>query len=178
VAVKGPGASGGVPPWHHPGVNLEEHHTPAPWPRGGSGPWLGYATLAPLALGLATLALAPDYALRELAQRITLAWGAVLLAATGAVHAGLMIAGRLPAGPAQVSGASLPAVAAAAALLVGGQRGLALLTIAAGLFWLYEHRVLGPLLPPDYLAVRRRLAVLTCIVLALAALASDAGGLT
>ncbi|MGA7825222.1 MAG: hypothetical protein WCA14_13615, partial [Steroidobacteraceae bacterium] len=51
--------------------------------------WLGYLGIAPLVLCLAGVGLLPDYRERELAQRIALAWGAALLAFTGAVHFGL-----------------------------------------------------------------------------------------
>ena len=48
--------------------------------------WAGYLAVAPLLLCLAGVGLLPSYALRELAQRIALAWGAVLLAGVGALH--------------------------------------------------------------------------------------------
>ncbi len=139
--------------------------------------WVGYACLAPLGVGLAAIALGGDSPLRELAQRGTLAWGAALLAFTGAVHAGLMFAGRLSATPAHVTGTLLPAVAAAVAVLLNGQRGLALLAVGFGVFWLYEHRVLGSELSEGYLTLRRHLSIVACGVLALAMLASDAAGL-
>ena len=72
--------------------------------------WLGYLGVAPLVLCLAGVGLLPDYRARELAQRIALAWGAVLLAFTGAVHLGLALAGRLPWEPRRVGAAALPAV--------------------------------------------------------------------
>jgi hypothetical protein len=136
--------------------------------------WLGYLGLVPLVLGLAGVGLLPEYAGRELAQRIALAWGAVLLTFTGAVHFGLALAGRLPWEAQRLGAAVLPAVAGAGALLVGGQRGLALLVVGFGLFWLYEHRALGALLPPAYLSLRRNLSLATCMLLALTMIASDA----
>src|ERR1700740_2346646 len=48
--------------------------------------WLGYVSVAPLLACLAGVGLLPDYGARELAQRFALAWGAVLLASSGAVH--------------------------------------------------------------------------------------------
>jgi hypothetical protein len=140
--------------------------------------WLGYLGLAPLVLCLAGVGLLPDYAGRELAQRIALAWGAVLLAFTGAIHFGLALAGRLPWEPRRVGAAVLPAVVGAAAVLSGGQRGLALLVVGFGLFWLYEHRTLGALLPPAYLSLRRNLSLAICMLLALTMIASDAAALT
>jgi hypothetical protein len=140
--------------------------------------WLGYLGIAPLVLCLAGVGLLPEYAGRELAQRIALAWGAVLLAFTGAVHFGLALAGRLPWQPRHVAAAVLPAVVGAAAVLTGGQRGLALLVVGFGLFWLYEHRALGPLLPPAYLSLRRNLSLAICMLLALTMIASDAAALT
>jgi len=58
--------------------------------------WAGYLGVAPFVLCLAGVGLLPDSGARELLQRIALAWGAVLLAFSGAVHWGLAIAGRLP----------------------------------------------------------------------------------
>jgi len=139
--------------------------------------WLGYLTVAPLVLSLAGIGLLPDPAARELAQRIALAWGAVLLASTGAVHLGLALAGRLPAAPLRLAAALLPAILGAAAAVVGGQRGLALLVVGHGGFWLYEHRSLGARLPSAYLGLRRQLTLATCIVLALTMFVSDGAGL-
>ena len=138
--------------------------------------WTGYLSVAPLLACLAGVALLPDYGARDLAQRIALAWGAVLLASGGAVHWGLAIAGRLPWAAARI-GALLPAPVAAAAMVLGGERGLALLVVGSGSFWLYEHRAVGALLPPGYVALRRHLTLAVCILLALTMFASDAAGL-
>lgn len=140
--------------------------------------WLGYLGLVPLVLSLAGVGLLPEYAARELAQRIALAWGAVLLAFTGAVHFGLALAGRLPWEPRCIGAAVLPAIIGALAVLAGGQRGLALLVVGFGLFWLYEHRALGALLPAPYLSLRRNLSLAICTLLALTMIASDAAALT
>jgi Protein of unknown function (DUF3429) len=140
--------------------------------------WLGYLGIAPLVLCLAGVGLLPDYTGRELAQRVALAWGAVLLAFTGAVHFGLALAGRLAWEPRRIGAAVLPAIVGAASVLAGGQRGLALLVVGFGLFWLYEHRVLGALLPPAYLSLRRNLSLATCMLLALTMIASDAASLS
>jgi hypothetical protein len=148
----------------------------APAPLAAGLEWASYACVAPLLLGLAGVGLLPGYAARELAQRGTLAWGAALLAFTGAVHWGLQLAGRLPRTGAVVA-ALAPAVCAAAAVMIGGQRGLALLVIGFGVFWLYEHRVLGAQLPPAYLSLRRQLSVAICVLLAVTMIVSDANGL-
>lgn len=139
--------------------------------------WAGYLSVAPLAACLAGVGLLPDYGARELAQRIALGWGAVLLASSGAVHWGLAICGRLPWAASSIGGALLPAPIAALAVVLGGERGLALLVVGCGSFWLYEHRVVSALLPPAYLALRRNLALATCMLLALTLFASDAAGL-
>jgi len=149
------------------------------WP--GVGPaaeWAGYLSLAPLLLGLAGVGLLPEIGQRELAQRVTIAWAAALLAFGGAVHWGLALAGRLPWRPLRVAGALAPAVFAAAGVLAGGQRGLAVLAVGSGLFWLYEHRSLGTQLPPPYLALRRQLVGATCFLLAVTMFVSDAAGLS
>src|SRR5262249_52026785 len=136
--------------------------------------WAGYLCLAPLLLGLAGVGLLPEGVQRELAQRATIAWGAALLAFGGAVHSGLALAGRLPWQPLRILGALAPAAFAATGALIGGQPGLAVLTVGFGLFWLYEHRSLGTQLPPPYLALRRQLSVATCFLLAVTMFVSDA----
>ena len=153
-----------------------EHHT-APERLGSAAELLGYLAVAPLIAALACVVLLPGYAGRDLAQRAAIAWGAVLLAFAGAVHFGLTLAGRLQAVPWRLAAAAAPALAAAAAVLVGGQRALALLVVGCGVFWLYEHRVLGAALPPQYLALRRNLSLAICTLLALIMIASDTAGL-
>ena len=151
-------------------------HQPAGPPLHALTEWAGYLAVAPFALCLAGVGLLGDYGARELAQRTAIAWGAVLLAFTGAVHWGLALAGRLPWEAARAA-ALLPALIGGAAVLLGGQRALALLVIGFGGWWLYEHRALKALLPEAYLNLRRPLTLATCILLALTMFASDAGGL-
>lgn len=151
-------------------------HDAAPVPGTAAG-LLGYLAVAPLLACLAAVMALPGYAAHELAQRAAIAWGAVLLVFGAAVHVGLALAGRLPATAVRMTAATLPALAAAAALLIGGQRALALLTVAGGLFWLYEHRAPGAGLPPAYLSLRRNLSLATATLLALIMIASDAAGL-
>jgi hypothetical protein len=139
--------------------------------------WLAYLTLAPLILCLAGVGLLPDFGARDLAQRIALDWGAVLLAFTGAVHWGLALGGALPGDGTHAAAALAPALAGAAAAVAGGQRGLALLVVGFGVFWLYEHRWLGARLPETYLGLRRHLTIATCVLLALIMFASDTAGL-
>jgi hypothetical protein len=139
--------------------------------------WAGYLGVAPLLLCLAGVGLLPGYAGRELAQRSAIAWGAALLAFTGAVHFGLALAGRLPWQRAHIGAALAPALAGATAVVLGGQRGLALLVVGFGGFWLYEHRALGTQLPAAYLTLRRQLTLATCVPLAITMFVSDAAGL-
>ena len=64
--------------------------------------------------------------------------------------------------------AVLPSLAAWIALLLPERYGLALLVVAFGAFWLYEHRVLGArLLPEPYLGLRRNLTLGVCALLTL-----------
>ena len=159
-------------------MRTEEQRIERNWP--GTNPaaeWAGYLCITPLLLGLAGVGLLPEPAQRELAQRATIAWGAALLAFGGAVHWGLALAGRLPWQPLRILGALAPLGFAAAGVLIGGQRGLAVLAVGFGLFWLYEHRSLGAQLPPSYLALRRQLSVATCFLLAVTMFVSDAAGL-
>jgi hypothetical protein len=140
--------------------------------------WAGYLGVAPLIVCLAAVGLLPGYAGRELAQHAAIAWGALLLAFAGAVHFGLTLGGVLRFGPVRLGAALTPLPIAAGALLLGGQRALALLVVGHGCLWLYEHRVLGTALPPFYLGLRRQLAFATCMLLALTMFVSDSGGLS
>ena len=78
---------------------------------------------------------------------------------------------------AMTPGAILPALCGVAAVILGGQRGLGLLVIALGLFWLYEHRSVGSELPPDYVRLRRNLSLAGCSLLAFTMILSDYVGL-
>lgn len=138
---------------------------------------VSYAGLAPLVLCLLGVSLLPDYTARELAQRITVAYSAVVLAFIGAVHWGLALAGRLTWSRRLIGGAILPVVCGTAATLLGGQRALALLVVGFGVFWLYEHRSLGPELPAPYLSLRRNLSLVACLLLAITMILSDRAGL-
>jgi Protein of unknown function (DUF3429) len=141
----------------------------APARLGTAAELLGYLAVAPLIVCLACEATLAGYTGRELAQRGAIAWGAV--------HWGLALAGRVPSTPARMAAAAAPVLVAAAAILLGGQHALALLVVGFGLFWLYEHRCLGGVLPPAYLGLRRNLSLATCTLLALTMIASDAAGL-
>jgi len=138
----------------------------------------GYVGVAPLVLCLAAVGLLPVYAWQELAQRAALAWGAVLLAAAAAVHCGLALAGGLPSGRSRIAGLLVAALVGAGGVVVGGQRGLALLVVGHGGFWLYEKHALGSRLPAAYLALRRQVTFATCMLLALTMFVSDAAGLS
>ncbi len=86
---------------------------------------------------------------------------------------GAALAGRWPWTASIVLGSTLPSVLAAAAVLIGEGRGLALLVVGFGLFWLYEHRQHQQDLPADYLALRRNLSLTVCVLLAMTAVALD-----
>ena len=77
-----------------------------------------------------------------------------------------------------IAAALAPLPVGAAAVVLGGQRALALLVVGHGSLWLYEHRVLGNALPPSYLALRRQVALATCMLLALTMFVSDTAGLS
>jgi hypothetical protein len=144
----------------------------------GAAEFVSYLGVAPLVLCLLGVGLLPELSERELAQRLAIAWGAVLLAGCGGVHWGLALAGRLPWQAARIGAALLAALGGAAAVVLGGQRGLAILVAGLGGFWLYEHRVLGAALPPGWLSLRRNLTLATCMLLALIMFASDTAGLS
>ena len=134
--------------------------------------------MAPFALCLLGVGLLPEFEQRELAQRIAVAYGAVVLTFVGGVHWGLALAGRMPGRPLRILGAVAPALVAAAAVVIGGQRGLALLVVGLGVFWLYEHRNAVRELPDEYVSLRRNLSLAACILLALTLMLSDTAGLT
>lgn len=128
-------------------------------------------------LCLLGIGLLPDYEQRETAQRIAVAYGAVVLTFVGAVHWGLALAGRMPWRPIRIIGSVAPALVAATAAVAGGQHGLALLVVGLGVFWLYEHRNVGSELPDDYVSLRRNLSLAACVLLALILMLSDNAGL-
>ena len=140
--------------------------------------WAGYAGVVPLLLCLAGVGLLPEYAWRELAQRAAIAWGAVLLAFAAAVHWGLALAGRLPWGAARLGASPAAALLGATGVVLGGQRGLAVLVVGHGGFWLYERRAVGSQLPPAYLSLRRPITFCICMLLALTMFLSETAGLT
>jgi hypothetical protein len=80
--------------------------------------------------------------------------------------------------PIRIAGAVLPGMAGAAATLLGGQRGLGLLVVGFGIFWLYEHRSAGSELPAGYLSLRRNLSLVVCTLLSVSMILSDTAGLT
>ncbi len=138
---------------------------------------VSYAGVVPFVACLLGVALLPNYGLRELAQRIAISYGAVVLAFVGAVHWGLALGGSMAWRPVRIAGAILPALVGATATLIGGQRGLALLVVGFGVFWLYEHRNVGAELPAPYLSLRRNLSLVACTLLAITMIISDAAGL-
>ena len=160
-----------------PTPETHRHDVAAALPLNPAAQWSGYLCVAPFILCLLGVGLLPELGQRELAQRVALGWGAALLAFSGAVHFGLALAGRLAWEPAR-GAALIPALLATVAVVWGGERGLALLAVGFGVWWLFEHRVLGTDLPGAYLRLRRQLTLATCILLALTMFASDGAGLT
>jgi hypothetical protein len=138
---------------------------------------VSYAGVAPFVLCLLGVAMLPGYEQRELAQRIAIAYGAVVLGFAGAVHWGLALAGQVAWSPVRIAGAVIPVLLGVAATLLGGQRGLALLVVGFGMFWLYEHRSVAPELPPAYVSLRRNLSLVVCTLLSFTMILSDTAGL-
>jgi len=128
---------------------------------------LGYAGLLPFVacvLGIALL----DGAARAFAVQALVAYGAVILSFLGAVHWGLLLRAGEPHVQSQLAVGVVPALAGWVALLLPGREALALLVVAFGGFWLYEHRAVGSrLLPADYLRLRRSLSLAVCALLTL-----------
>ena len=132
---------------------------------------LGYAGLVPFVAGVLGIALLEGEP-RLFAARALVAYGAVILSFLGAVHWGLLLHTQTKETPSRLLAAAVPSLAAWGALLLSSSRGLALLAVAFGVFWLYEHRVAGErLLPLGYLELRRQLTVAVCALLTLGMLA-------
>jgi Protein of unknown function (DUF3429) len=139
--------------------------------------WTGYLGLIPFVTALAMVAFAPGFGWQSLALSAAVAYGAAILTFVGAVHFGLALANRLPWSLTVVLGAVAPSIAGAVAVVVGGQRGLGLLVVSFGVFWLYEARMHGSTLPDGYLSLRRNLSMAVCALLALTLFAADSAGL-
>jgi hypothetical protein len=132
---------------------------------------LGYAGIVPFVAGVFGIVLLEGDA-RLLAVRALSAYGAVILSFLGAVHWGLLLRRPDPPVASRLLFGALPALAGWIALLLPGRIGLALLVVAFGSFWLYEHRALPDgWLPDGYLRLRRNLSVAVCSLLALGLLA-------
>jgi hypothetical protein len=128
---------------------------------------LGHAGLLPFVAGVLGIALL-DGEPRALAARTLIAYGAVILSFLGAVHWGLVLARPTSSAARHLIVGVLPSLAGWIALLLPPRHGLALLVVAFGALWLYEHRVLGTrLLPAAYLRLRRSLTLAVCSLLAL-----------
>jgi hypothetical protein len=138
---------------------------PRPLPPGLTA--LGYAGLLPFVAGVLAIALFEGEA-RAFAVRALVAYGAVILSFLGAVHWGLVLRQPDAAAPARLAIGVLPSLAGWVALLLPDRYALALLVVAFGGFWLYEHRVVGAaLLPVGYLDLRRSLSLAVCALLTL-----------
>jgi len=135
--------------------------------------WAGYLGLLPFVAALLCAVFGHGPLWWQVSERLALGWGAAILGYVSAVHWGLALAGRWPWTASIVLGSTLPSVLAAAAVLIGEGRGLALLVVGFGLFWLYEHRQHQQDLPADYLALRRNLSLTVCVLLAMSAIALD-----
>ena len=135
--------------------------------------WAGYLGLLPFVAALLCAVFGHGPLWWQVSERLALGWGAAILGYVSAVHWGLALAGRWPWTASIVLGSTLPSVLAAAAVLIGEGRGLALLVVGFGLFWLYEHRQNQQDLPADYLALRRNLSLTVCVLLAMTAIALD-----
>lgn len=138
---------------------------------------VAYVGILPFVLSPLAIAFLPEFGQRFIVQQVAVAYGAVVLAALGAVHWGLALAGRLRWTVGRALGGALPAVCGVAAVVLGGERGLALLVVSLGVFWLYEHRAIGEELPEDYLQLRRNLTLAGCCLLAITMILSDSVGL-
>ncbi len=130
---------------------------------------LGFAGLIPfVAAAVASLAL-DEPSSRELAGRVLLGYGAVILAFLGGVHWGLVLRDRPGQSLKPLAIGVLPSLVGWVSLLLPYEQALAVQVACFGGFWLYEHRVLGAdVMTPGYLGLRRWLTLIVCATLALA----------
>ncbi len=122
---------------------------------------LGYGGLIPFVACALVMLAVPDADTRHVAGRALLGYGAVILSFLGGVHWGMVLRGASPerAGGLMAAGV-VPSLVGWVALLLPFEQAAAVLVAGFGLFWLYEHRVLGTaVLPADYLALRRWLTL-------------------
>jgi hypothetical protein len=133
---------------------------------------LGYGGLLPFvgcALGLLLL---PEAEMRDLAARVLVGYGAVILSFLGGVHWGLVLGKDSPRAPGVLTIGVLPSLAGWLTLLLPFEKAAAAQVAIFGAFWLYEHRVLGPeIVPPAYLALRRWLTLVAIGALGIALMA-------
>jgi hypothetical protein len=152
------------------------NHEPA-LPAGAQA--LGFGGLVPFVAAAAAMMLLPDGGSRDLAARILVGYGAVILSFLGGVHWGLVLRDRPAEAFRPLTMAVLPSLAGWATLLLPFEQAVAVQVACFAGFWLYEHRVLGAtVLPAEYLALRRWLTLVVCasLVLSLTAPALRAGG--
>ncbi len=139
-------------------------------------PWtaaLGYGGLIPFLACAGVMLAAPDLAARELAGRVLVGYGAVILAFLGGVHWGLVLRARGERASGLLAIGVLPSLAGWATLFLPFDAAIAVQVAAFGGFWLYEHRVLGPaVVPPAYLGLRRWLTLVACVALGLGLMSS------
>jgi hypothetical protein len=136
---------------------------------------LGYAGLIPFVACALVMLAVPEAGTRDVAGRALLGYGAVILSFLGGVHWGMVLRGASPqrAGGLLAAGV-VPSLVGWVALLLPFEQAAAVLVGGFGLFWLYEHRVLGPaVLPQDYLALRRWLTLGVVASMGLALMASS-----
>ncbi|MBM4237930.1 MAG: DUF3429 domain-containing protein [Gammaproteobacteria bacterium] len=154
-------------------MTMHSDQTGTRWGGVSSGARLaGFLGLAPFGFALLCVTLGADHGYLEFGRQLAIAWGAVILAFVGAVHWGLALAGRWEWSLSTIIVSTLPSVVGTLAVLLGDERGIALLVAGFGLFWLFEHRMHLENLPGDYLALRRALTLGVCTLLVLVAFAS------
>lgn len=132
---------------------------------------LGYAGLLPFA-GAALVAWGSSVAQWQLlAVTGMVSYAAVMLGFFGAVHWGLALLGRWDSSYWLLMGSIVPALWAWVALLLPWRPGLLLLLAGFVGLYVYERFALWSHLPLWYLRLRRRITVLTVLLVAVAALA-------
>jgi len=153
---------------------MTSHDAPANAALPANAAVLGYAGLLPFVAGALGTVLLDDLDQAEWAGRLLVLYGAVILSFLGGVHWGVALtANRSRPARLLVMGV-VPSLVGWGSLALPYDQSLVVQVAGFGLFWLYEHRVLGEgVLPRAYLDLRRRLTAVACSSLALALVGSS-----
>jgi hypothetical protein len=154
-------------------MSTDSRHVDRSMPLKPGARWAGFLGLLPFVFAFGLVTVGASQGLAPLGLQIATAWGAVILTFIAAVHWGFALAGKLPWSITTLVGSTLPSVVGAVAVITEGEKGMAILVVGFGMFWIFEHRTYAEQLPADYLDLRRVLTICVCTLLVLTAFAGS-----